>query len=202
MADIEFYYDFGSPNAYLVHKTLPAIAARHGARVLYKPMLLGGVFKATQNQSPMQAFAGVTGKLDYQRRETARFVARHDVEFAFNPHFPVMTLGVMRGAIFARSQPWEERYVDAVFDAMWLNGEKMDDPDTIARVLSTADLPTAEIMAATQTPEVKTGLIDATEAAVARGVFGAPTQFIGDEMFFGKDSLDDMDWFLGTRGQN
>lgn len=196
MTEVDFYYDFGSPNAYLVHKTLPALAARHGAKVTYKPMLLGGVFKATQNQSPMQAFAGVAGKLDYQRREMARFVARNDVPFAMNPHFPIMTIGVMRGAIYAEGQPWQAQYVDTVFNAMWRDGEKMDDPDTIARVLSTAGLPAADIMEATQTPEVKTALIEATDAAVKRGVFGAPTQFLGDEMFFGKDSLGDMEWVL------
>ena len=196
MTEVDFYYDFGSPNAYLVHKTLPALAARHGAKVTYRPMLLGGVFKATQNQSPMQAFAGVAGKLDYQRREMARFVARNDVPFAMNPHFPIMTIGVMRGAIYAEGQPWQAQYVDTVFNAMWRDGEKMDDPDTIARVLSTAGLPAADIMEATQTPEVKTALIEATDAAVKRGVFGAPTQFLGDEMFFGKDSLGDMEWVL------
>ncbi|MEX0279915.1 MAG: 2-hydroxychromene-2-carboxylate isomerase [Arenibacterium sp.] len=196
MTEVDFYYDFGSPNAYLVHKTLPALAARHGAKVTYKPMLLGGVFKATQNQSPMQAFAGVAGKLDYQRREMARFVTRNDVPFAMNPHFPIMTIGVMRGAIYAEGQPWQAQYVDTVFNAMWRDGEKMDDPDTIARVLSTAGLPAADIMEATQTPEVKTALIEATDAAVKRGVFGAPTQFLGDEMFFGKDSLGDMEWVL------
>ncbi|MEX0337562.1 MAG: 2-hydroxychromene-2-carboxylate isomerase [Arenibacterium sp.] len=200
MTEIDFYYDFGSPNAYLVHKTLPALAARHGAVVRYRPMLLGGVFKATQNQSPVQAFANVAGKLEYQRREMARFVARNEVPFAMNPNFPIMTIGVMRGAIFAEGKPWQARYTDVVFDAMWQDQEKMDDPDVIARVLSAADLPAEEIMAATQTPEVKSALIEATDAAVKRGVFGAPTQFLGDEMFFGKDTLGDMEWVLGKVG--
>jgi 2-hydroxychromene-2-carboxylate isomerase len=158
------------------------------------------VFKATNNQSPMQAFSGVTGKLDYQRREMARFVARHGIEFAMNPHFPVMTIGVMRGAIYATGKPWEMAYVNAVFDAIWRDGEKMDDPDTIARVLDAATLPAQEIMQATQEAGIKAGLIEATAAAVARGVFGAPTQFVDDEMFFGKDSLGDLDWYLATRG--
>lgn len=197
MQEIEFLYDFGSPNAYLVHKALPALAARHGATVRTLPILLGGVFKATNNQSPMQAFAGVTGKLAYQRREIARFMSRHGIDFAMNPHFPVMTIGVMRGAVFSQGKDWESKYLNTVFDALWVHGDKMDDPATIARVLTAAGLPADQIMAATQTDPVKQGLIDATGAAVARGVFGAPTMFVGDEMFFGKDALGDLDWWLG-----
>ncbi len=196
---IEFLYDFGSPNAYLVHKVLPALATRCGAEVKHVPILLGGVFKATNNQSPMQAFGGVTGKLAYQQRELARFFERHGLDFTFNPHFPVMTIGVMRGAVYAQGKAWEQAYTDAVFDAMWVAGEKMDDPAVIARVLADADLPAQEIMAATQTPEVKQGLIETTAAAVARGVFGAPTIFAGDEMFFGKDALGDLEWHLTGR---
>lgn len=197
MSTIEFYYDFGSPNAFLAHKVLPDLAARHGADVSYRPMLLGGVFKATNNQSPMQAFAGVTGKLDYQRREIARFVARHGLTFQMNPHFPVMTIAVMRGAIYAQGKDWDSGYIDAVFDAMWVHGDKMDDPAVIGAVLDKAGLPGAEIVEATQDGAVKQGLVAATERAVARGVFGAPTMFAGDEMFFGKDSLDSLDWHLG-----
>lgn len=193
---IEFLYDFGSPNAYLVHKVLPDLARRTGAELVYCPILLGGVFKATNNQSPIQAFAGVQGKLDYQRREIARFVARHGIDFAMNPHFPIMTIGVMRGAIRAQGKPWEKTYIDMVFDAFWVQGEKMDDPEVIGRVLSSAGLPAAEIIAATQTPDVKQALITATEHAVSRGVFGAPTMFAGDEMFFGKDALPDLEYHL------
>ncbi|MHA6261864.1 DsbA family protein [Arenibacterium sp. CAU 1754] len=197
MKTIEFLYDFGSPNAYLVHKVLPDIATRHGAELKYVPILLGGVFKATNNQSPMEAFAGVTGKLPYQLAEIERFKRRYGVAYAMNPHFPVLTIGVMRGAIYSQGQSWESAYTDAVFDAMWVDGKKMDDPAVIAEVLTEAGLPAEQIMTATVTPEVKQGLIDATTAAVGRGVFGAPTMFVGDEMFFGKDSLDDLDWYLG-----
>lgn len=200
MREIEFLYDFGSPNAYLVHKVLPAIADRHGAALRYVPILLGGVFKATGNQSPMQAFAGVQGKLAYQSKEIARFVRRHGLSYKMNPHFPVMTIGIMRGAIYAQGNAWEIKYIDTVFDAIWGQGEKMDDLPTIARVLGDAGLPAAEIMAATQTPEIKQGLIDTTAAAVARGVFGAPTMFVGTEMFFGKDSLPDLEYALQQAG--
>lgn len=198
--EIDFLYDFGSPNAFLVHKVLPALAHRHGAVVRNLPILLGGVFKATNNQSPMQAFAGVAGKLSYQNAEIARFVKRHGLAFRMNPHFPVNTIGIMRGAVHSMGKPWETRYMDTVFDAMWIAGEKMDDPGVIARVLSAAGLPSDEIIAATQQDAVKQGLIDATSAAVARGVFGSPTMFVGDEMFFGKDSLGDLEWVLSTHG--
>ncbi len=193
---LEFLYDFGSPNAYLVHKVLPNLAARCDVPVHYVPVLLGGIFKATNNQSPMQAFGSVKGKLSYQSRELTRFVARHAIPFKMNPNFPVMTIGVMRGATYAQGKEWEKTYIDTVFDAMWLHEKKMDDPEVISAVLTAAGLPTAEIMAATQSPEVKQGLIDNTAAAVERGTFGSPTVFAGEEMFFGKDSLPDLEWHL------
>ncbi len=198
MASIEFYYDFGSPNVYFVDKVLPGIAARHGAKVVYRPMLLGGVFKATNNQPPMMAFSDVTHKLDYMRVEIDRFVRRHGLSFTFNPHFPVMTIAVMRAAVFAQGKPWEAAFISTVMDAMWQHGKKMDDLDVMAAVLTDADLPTAEILDAIQTPEVKGRLATLTADAVARKVFGAPTLFVGDEMFFGKDALDDLDWYLGA----
>lgn len=198
MALIEFYYDFGSPNVYFVDKVLPGIADRHGAKIAYRPMLLGGVFKATNNQPPIMAFSGVTHKLDYMHVEIRRFIRRHDLTFTFNPHFPVMTIAAMRGAIFAQGQPWEARYISTVMDAMWVYGKKMDDLDVMAQVLTDADLPTAEILGAIQTPDVKAKLATLTSDAVDRKVFGAPTLFVGDEMFFGKDALDDLDWYLGA----
>jgi len=196
MQTIELIYDFGSPNAYLMHKVLPGLAQRAGAELRYTPVLLGGIFKETNNQSPFQAFANVKFKLNYMTTEIQRFIARHDVAFQMNPHFPVMTIGVMRGAVFAQGKPWEQTYIDTVFDAIWVHGKKMDDPAVIAQVLSAADLPAQDIMAATQTPDVKQGLIDLTAGAVARQVFGAPTMFVGDEMFFGKDSLSDLEYTL------
>lgn len=197
MQEIEFYYDFGSPNAYFVHKVLPAIADRYDAKLTYRPMLLGGVFKATNNNPPMVAFAGTPQKIDYMRLEIARFIRRHSVPFKFNPHFPVMTVATMRGAIVAEGQSWERAYIDTVMDALWLHEQKMDDPAVMTSVLSAADLPAQDIMSAIQTPDAKERLIKATTAAVDRKVFGAPTMFVGSEMFFGKDSLGDLDWFLG-----
>ncbi|MEY8841065.1 2-hydroxychromene-2-carboxylate isomerase, partial [Cribrihabitans sp. XS_ASV171] len=155
----------------------------------FRPMLLGGVFKATGNRSPMDAFAGVRHKLAYNQRETQRFVRRHGIKFYMNPYFPLNTLTVMRGAIHAWGKPWERDYTDAVFDAIWVHGQKMDDPAVITEVLRERELPAREIAEAVQSAEVKQALVGATEAAVERGVFGAPMIFVGDEPFFGKDAL-------------
>lgn len=189
-ATIDFVFDFGSPNGYLAWKVLPDIAARTGASVNLIPCLLGGIFKATNNRSPVEAFGAVAGKLAYEQLETRRFVERHGLTaFRMNPHFPVNTLTIMRGLIAARRAGVGDRYLEAVLAAMWEAGEKMDDPDVIRRVLDAAGLDGAGLLAATQDPEVKAELVANTEAAVARGVFGIPTFFVGDEMFFGKDRL-------------
>jgi len=190
MAAPQFLFDFGSPNAYLAHKVLPEIEARTGARFDYLPVLLGGVFKATGNRSPMEAFAGIPSKLAYEGLETRRFVARHGLgRFASNPHFPVNTLAIMRGAVAARRLSLFEPYVEAVFAAMWEDGRKMDDPATIAAVLTAAGLPAESLMALTQDQSVKDELVAGTADAVARGVFGSPSFFVGDDLFFGKDRL-------------
>ena len=190
MATIDFIFDFGSPNAYLSWKVLPAIAARTGATVNLIPCLLGGIFKATNNASPAVAFGAVKGKLAYEGLETRRFVAKHGLSaFRQNPHFPVNTLMIMRGLVAARRMGVGDRYLEVVLAAMWEQGEKMDDPDVVARVLTAGGLDAQALLAATQDPEVKAELVANTEAAVERGVFGIPTFFVGDEMFFGKDRL-------------
>ena len=187
---IEFIFDFGSPNAYLAWKVLPAIAERAGARVEIAPSLLGGIFKATNNRSPGEAYREVKGKLAYEGLETRRFVARHALSaFRANPHFPVNTLLIMRGLVAARRRGIGDRYLEVVEAGMWEAGEKMDDPAVVRRVLDAGGLDGEALLAATQAPEVKAELIANTEAAVARGVFGIPTFFVGEEMFFGKDRL-------------
>ncbi|WP_390914714.1 DsbA family protein [Pseudosulfitobacter sp. SM2401] len=197
MRDVEFYYDFSSPNAYLVHKVLPTITARYDAQVISKPILLGGVFKSTNNQAPMLAFKDIPGKVDYMRVEMARFLERHQTPFLFNPHFPVNSLNLMRAAVFAQGKPWESKYIDAIFDAMWVQGKALADIAVITDVLDAADLPTRDIMNASQDADIKSNLADVTAAAVARGIYGSPAMFIGDEMFYGKDSLSDLEWRLG-----
>lgn len=187
---VEFIFDFGSPNAYLAHRALVPVAARHGARIAILPCLLGGIFKLTGNRSPMEAFGDVKGKLDYERLEMQRFIARHGLDrFRMNPHFPVNTLLVMRGLIAAQKQGVEAPYLQAVLKAMWEDGEKMDDPEVVGRVLTDAGLDAQALLQATQDAEVKQALLTNTEGAVARGVFGIPTFFVGAEMFFGKDRL-------------
>ena len=187
---LEFVFDFGSPNAYLCWKALPPILRRTGARVEVRPCLLGGLFKATGNQSPMAAFAQVRGKLAYEALETRRFVARHGLSaFAMNPHFPVNTLLLMRGLVAARLDRTDARYLEAGLKAMWEDGLKMDDPVVFRSAMDAAGLDGAALLARTQGPEVKAGLVAETERAAARGAFGVPTFFVGDEMFFGKERL-------------
>jgi 2-hydroxychromene-2-carboxylate isomerase len=187
---VDFIFDFGSPNAYLSYQVLPAIAARHGASVNIVPALLGGIFKATNNRSPMEAFGEVKGKLAYEQLETQRFIARHGLtRFRFNPNFPVNTLLIMRGLVAAQRMGMAEAYLPAVLSGMWEQGLKMDNPEVVARLVAAAGLDAPALLDATQNPEVKQALIASTEAAVARGVFGIPTFFVGEDMFFGKDRL-------------
>ena len=191
---VEFHFDFGSPNAYLSHLVIPAIEARTGVAFAYVPVLLGGVFKATGNVSPMVSLQGIKNKPAYQRLETERFVRQHGIdEYRANPHFPVNTLQIMRGAVFAERENFLADYVNAVFRHMWAVPKKMDDADVIAAALAESGLPAERIMAGTQQPEVKAALIANTEAAVQRGVFGSPSFFVGDELFFGKDKLHDVE---------
>ena len=187
---VEFIFDFGSPNAYLAYGVLKDIAARTGAQVALTPCLLGGLFKITGNQAPMTAFGGIQGKLAYEALETKRFVARHKLDrYQFNPHFPVNTLLIMRGLVAARRQGVEQAYLDAVMAGMWERGLKMDDPQVVAVTLTEAGLDAKAILEATQDPEVKAELLASTERAAVRGAFGIPTFFVGDEMFFGKERL-------------
>ncbi len=187
---VEFHYDFGSPNAYLCHRVLPQLAQRTGVKIDYVPILLGGVFKATNNRSPMEQFAGIKNKAEYQRRETERFIAKHELQaFTRNPHFPVNTISMMRGAVFARGKSWEGVYIESMFTAMWERGLNMADPEQFAAVLQGAGLPVDEIVAAIADPEVKSALVASTAESVERGNFGSPSFFVGDELFFGKDKL-------------
>ena len=187
---IDFIFDFGSPNAYLAWKVLPEIAARSNARVNVIPCLLGGLFKLTGNQAPMSAFGNVKGKLEYERLETQRFIAKHGIRaFRFNPHFPVNTLLIMRGLLAAGRANAFDLYLETVLKAMWEDGKKMDDPAVVAEVLRAAGLDAEAILDAAQDPVVKADLAANTNAAAARGAFGIPTFFVGDEMFFGKERL-------------
>lgn len=191
---VEFHFDFGSPNAFLAHRVIPAIEARTGARFRYVPVLLGGVFKATGNRSPVEAFAGIRNKPEYERLETERFVRRHRIEgFARNPFFPVNTLLVMRGAAAAEIGGGLERYVGAVFHHMWEAPKKMDEPGVIRDALAASGLDAERIMARARDAAVKARLTANTERSVDRGTFGSPTFFVGDAIYFGKDRLRDVE---------
>ncbi|MBI3676089.1 MAG: 2-hydroxychromene-2-carboxylate isomerase [Proteobacteria bacterium] len=194
MPRVEFLFDFGSPNAYLAHKVIPEIEKRTGAKFEYIPVLLGGVFKLTNNRPPMVAFGEIKGKMQYEQLEMRRFIERHRIsQFQFNPHFPVNTLAIMRMAVAAKTQGVLPRYADAVFHYMWEAPKKMDDPDVIRAALTESGLDTDKLFAASQSHEIKQQLMNNTEAAVARGTFGSPTFFVGNEMFFGKDRLRDVE---------
>lgn len=194
MNDVQFHFDFGSPNAYLAHLLIPQIERRTGARFEYVPVLLGGIFKLTNNRSPMESFADVRNKLEYQRLETERFIRRHQItRYRFNPHFPLNTLTLMRGAVAARTLGIFERYVSCVFDNMWAEPKKLDDADVFRSVLTESGLDAERIFALTQEPAVKSELLANTEMSVRRGSFGAPTFFVGDEIYFGKDRLGEVE---------
>lgn len=187
---LELIFDFGSPNAYLTLKVLPDLLDRTGADLVITPCLLGGIFKATGNKAPMVQYAGAPAKLAYENLEMRRFIAKHGLtKFRLNPHFPVNTLTIMRGAIVAEDEGVLDDYIDVVNRAMWEDGLKMDDPEVIAGVLSANGFDGPALLARTQEDGIKARLVRNTEAAVARGVFGIPTFFVGDEMFFGKDRL-------------
>jgi len=185
---IEFFFDFGSPTTYLAHTQLPRIARETGAALQYRPMLLGGVFKATCNTSPVT----VPAKGRWMGQDIARWAKRWGVPFTFNPHFPINTLTLMRGAVgLQMRQPASfTRYVDAVFQAMWVTPRNLGDAAVLAATLTEAGFDAEAFVALVGDPEVKARLVANTEEAVARGAFGAPSCFVGDQLFFGQDRLD------------
>jgi 2-hydroxychromene-2-carboxylate isomerase len=186
----EFHFDFGSPNAYFCHKVLPELVERTGVPCIYVPVLLGGVFKLTNNKSPMEQFQGIRNKNEYGRLEMERFIRKHGLTaFTRNPDFPVNTVQIMRGAVLAQRMGRGADYIDAVYHHMWEEPKKMDDPGVIAAALDQSGFDGAAILAGIQEQSVKDELLSNTNASVERGTFGSPTFFVGDEIFFGKDRL-------------
>ena len=186
----QFLFDFGSPNAFLSHEAIPAVEQRIGVKFQYVPILLGGIFKATNNKSPAESLAGIKNKREFHALETERFVKRFNVTpYTWNPFFPVNTLNLMRAAIAAQREGVFESYVDAAFHHMWVEPKKMDDPEIALEALTASGLDAARLFALAQEPEVKAKLIENTQSAVERGAFGAPTFFVGKELFFGKEQL-------------
>jgi 2-hydroxychromene-2-carboxylate isomerase len=184
--NVEFFFDVVSPTAYVAHKRLPAIAAATGATVRYRPMLLGGVMKATGNAPPFS----VPAKGAYFGVDLNRYIQKHAVPFTMNPHFPINSLSLMRAAAGLEGAPHFAEFVDAMFDAMWLEPRNMGDAATAAAAMREAGLDADAILAVAESQEAKDRLKATTEEAVSRGAFGAPTFFVGDEMFFGQDRLD------------
>jgi 2-hydroxychromene-2-carboxylate isomerase len=194
MAKVEFHFDLGSPNAYLSHLVIPEIEKRTGIKFEYVPILLGGVFKLTNNRSPAESLRGIRNKPEYERLEMRRFIQRHGItRYQPNPYFPVNTLAMMRGTIAAQSLGIFERYVDEMFSDMWAEPKKMDDPQTYRTELNQSDLSTARILELIETPSVKAQLLENTQRSVERGTFGAPTFYVDDEIFFGKDRLQEVE---------
>lgn len=187
---VEFHFDFGSPNAYFAHRVIPAIEQRTGTQFTYVPILLGGVFKLSNNQPPMVQFKDIKAKRDYMKLEIIRFIKKHGLtRFKMNPNFPVNTVQIMRGAVAAEMDGVLPKYVEAAFTSMWEDGLKMDDSEVIRTALDRAGLDGARTLARIQEQDVKDKLLKNTEGTVARGTFGAPTFFVGEEIFFGKDRL-------------
>jgi 2-hydroxychromene-2-carboxylate isomerase len=196
----QFLFDFGSPNAFLSHEAIPAIEKRTGTKFEYVPILLGGIFKATNNRSPAETLVGIKNKREFHAVETERFVKRFGVKpYIPNPFFPVNTLNLMRAAIAAQLEGVFEPYVEAAFHHMWVEPKKMDDPEVAAKALSASGLNGAKLLARAQDPEVKAKLIANTQAAVDRGAFGSPTFFVGTEMFFGKEQLREVEELISAQ---
>ena len=187
---VDFYFDFASPNAYLSHQVVPGIEERTGTKFNYIPVLLGGIFKATNNKPPMEAFFGILNKNEYQSVEMKRFQERHGIDkFKMNPHFPVMSLQIIRGAVGAQQDGYLDKYIDEVLKHMWEEPKKMDDPEVIKEAFTESGFDADRLMNQMQDPDIKAQLIENTEKAVKRGTFGIPTFFVGDDIFFGKDTL-------------
>ncbi|CAD5105777.1 2-hydroxychromene-2-carboxylate isomerase [Zestomonas carbonaria] len=183
---VEFFFDFGSPTSYLAWTQLPKIAAEAGAGIVWRPFLLGGVFKATGNKSPVE----IPAKGPYMLRDLARFAERYGVPLRFNPHFPINTLHLMRGAAGFEGDPRFHDYLETVFQAMWVEQKHMGRPEVVADVLGAAGFDPADFERRINDEAVKERLKATTQEAIERGVFGAPSFFVDGELYFGQDRLD------------
>ena len=196
MVDFKFIFDFGSPKTYLVYKLLPGIEKRTNTKAEYVPVLLGGIFKSINNVSPIESFKTVPAKGKYDDLDTARFVKKHNIAFNFNSNFPINTLNLMRGAIFAQENGIFDKYVEVIFKSMWVDNKKMDDLEVTQTVLLENGLPVKAIFEGTQDQKIKDKLLKNTSEAVEKGVFGAPSMLVNNELFFGKETLQDVEELL------
>jgi 2-hydroxychromene-2-carboxylate isomerase len=190
METLDFIFDFGSPNAYLVHKVLPEFKLVNRIKINCIPCLLGGIFKQTNNRSQMEAFANILGKSDYENLELKRFIEKHKINnYKPNPFFPVNTLILMRGAIVAHREDWLDNYIEAGFHHMWEDPKDMGDQEVYKNAMLSSGFNISDLLTKIQANEVKEQLITNTKRAVEKGVFGVPTFFLGNQMFFGKERL-------------
>ena len=185
---VEFYFDFGSPTTYLAWTQLPALCAETGATLVYKPMLLGGVFQATGNASPVT----IPAKGRFMIQDLARYARRYQVPMQFNPHFPINTLPLMRAAVAVQLRMPErfEAFLKLIFEAMWVQARNLGDPVVLGEVLAGGGFEPQQLLALIAEQDVKDALKATTDEAIKRGVFGAPAMFVGNELFFGQDRLD------------
>ena len=185
---LEFFFDLGSPTTYLAYTQLPGICAETGSQLVYQPILLGGIFKATGNASPIT----IAAKGRYMLQDLARYAKRYDVPLKFNPHFPINTLTLMRAVTGIQLRQPERfiDFIDCLFRALWVDGRNLGDPAVVAQVLAEHGFDPAQVLELTQDEAVKDALKHKTEEAIARGVFGAPSLFVGQQLFFGQDRLD------------
>ena len=182
---VDFYFDYGSPTSYLAYTQMPGLAKRTGATVNYRPILLGAVFQATGNRSPVE----VAAKGKWMQGDLQHFAERYNVRYRWNPHFPINTLALMRGATYAARENFLVPYSDTIYKAVWADGLNMGDPAVIGKVLQEAGIDAQKVIAATQEQAVKDSLKATTQQAIERGLFGAPTFFVGERMHFGQDRL-------------
>ncbi len=183
---LEFYFDYASPYSYLANSQIPAVAERTGAEVIYRPVLLGAVVVESKNQPP----PSVPAKARYMSADIPRWAARYQLPFAFNPHFPLNSVRLLRGAMAALEQGGFEPYHDAMFRAVWAEGADLSDPRSIGEIATKAGLDGPKLLERIEQPEIKERLKADTAAVIERGAFGLPACFVGDQMFFGNDRLD------------
>lgn len=195
--NVDFIFDFASPNAYLVHKVLPDFAKRTGASFHYIPCLLGGIFKQTNNQAPMLAFGDIPNKLAYEGEVIARFIARHGLDkFKMNPHFPINTVQLMRATLVAEAEDKLMPFIDAMVKAMWEDGLHLGDAEVLEKAMSDSGFDGAHYIKTISDPAIKQKLIDNTQNATERGAFGIPSFFYNGQMFFGKDHMHELEHYL------
>ncbi len=194
--EFEFYYDFGSPNAFLVHSVIKKIENKTGFKTIYTPVLLGGIFKLTNNVAPYIAYKEVKNKLKYQSIEFNRFVKKHDIKFNDNANFPLRTVELMRAAVFFKGKQDYEKFINIIFHHTWVEPKKIDDLEILKNVLEDNNLSFAEIFNAINSEEIKNKLKENTDLAVEKGIFGTPSFLIRNQLFFGKNSICDLEDFL------